>query len=164
MGSQWGGMAKSMMQIEPFRNAIKRAAAVLKPRGVDLENVLCNSTEETFDNVLNSFVSIAAVQVALVDTLLSLDIKPDGIVGHSVGEIGCAYADNTITAEQAVLLAYSRGMAIMESKLVPGAMAAVGLSWEECKTKCPADIIPACHNSADSATVSIICYLFGVPS
>lgn len=33
-------------------------------------------------------------------------------------------------------------------------MAAVGLSWNDCKMKCPSDIFPACHNSADSVTVS----------
>jgi malonyl CoA-acyl carrier protein transacylase len=33
-------------------------------------------------------------------------------------------------------------------------MAAVGLSWAECKQICPLDIVPACHNAADSVTVS----------
>lgn len=41
-----------------------------------------------FENVLNSFVSIAAVQVALVDVLKTVGVEPDGIVGHSVGELG----------------------------------------------------------------------------
>lgn len=67
---------------------------------------------------------------------------------------GCAYADGTLTAEQAVLAAYSRGRAILESKLASGAMAAIGLSWEEVKARCPSDIFPACHNSEDSVTVS----------
>lgn len=68
--------------------------------------------------------------------------------------LGCAYADGTLTPEQAVLAAYSRGRAILESKLAPGAMAAVGLSWEECKRRCPPEIVPACHNSEDSVTIS----------
>lgn len=42
----------------------------------------------------------------------------------------------------------------MESKLPPGAMAAVGLSWEEAKKRCPPGIFPACHNSEDSVTIS----------
>jgi fatty acid synthase len=60
--------------------------------------------------------------------LTSIGIHPDGIVGHSVGELGCAYADGTFTAEQTVLAAYWRGRCILESKLPPGAMAAVGKS------------------------------------
>jgi fatty acid synthase len=63
-----------------------------------------------------------------VDVLTSIGIHPDGIVGHSVGELGCAYADGTFTAEQTVLAAYWRGRCILESKLPPGAMAAVGKS------------------------------------
>lgn len=92
--------------------------------------------------------------MALTDVLTMLGITPDGIVGHSVGELGCAYADGTFTAQQTVLAAYWRGRSILESKLPPGAMAAVGLSWEEAKARCPADISPACHNSADSVTIS----------
>lgn len=154
MGSQWPGMAKDLMKIEAFHNSINKSAAALKPHGVNLENIIVNGTEATFENVLNSFVSIAAVQVALTDVLKSLGLEPDGIVGHSVGEIGCAYADGTLTGEQAVLAAYSRGRAILESKLPPGAMAAIGLTWEEAKRRCPPEIFPACHNSEDSVTIS----------
>lgn len=154
MGSQWPAMAKQLMDIEIFRNSIKKSADVLKPHGINLEDVIVNGSESTFDNVLNSFVAIASMQVALTDVLKALEIEPDGIVGHSVGEIGCAYADGTLTAEQAVLAAYSRGRALIESKVPPGAMAAVGLSWEEAKRRCPPEIFPACHNSADSVTIS----------
>lgn len=63
-----------------------------------------------------------------MDVLTTVGIYPDGIVGHSVGELGCAYADGTLTAQQTVLAAYSRGRAILDSKLPPGAMAAVGES------------------------------------
>lgn len=61
-----------------------------------------------------------------MDLLTSLGITPDGIVGHSAGELACAYADGCFTAEQTVLAAYWRGRSILESKLQRGAMAAVG--------------------------------------
>lgn len=154
MGSQWPGMAKDLLRLDIFRGSIKKCAECLKPYGMDLEDIIVNGTEATFESVLNSFVSIAAIQVALTDVLKSLHVEPDGIVGHSVGEIGCAYADGTLTAEQAVLAAYSRGNAILESKLPIGAMAAIGLSWDDCKKRCPPDVFPACHNSEDSVTVS----------
>ncbi|KAB0795973.1 hypothetical protein PPYR_10034 [Photinus pyralis] len=154
MGSQWPGMAKQLMQLEVFRNSIKKSAETLKPHGVNLEDIIINGNETTFENVLNSFVSIAAVQIALTDVLSKLGIEPDVILGHSVGEVGCAYADGTLTAEQSIMAAYSRGRAILESKLPLGAMAAVGLSWEECKRRCPPEIVAACHNSKDSVTIS----------
>lgn len=102
-----------------------RCAAALQTEGLDLLGLLNSDDPNIYDNVLHSFVSIAAIQVALTDLLFSLGIKPDGILGHSVGELGCAYADGTFTDQQTVLAAYWRGRSILESKLPPGAMAAI---------------------------------------
>ncbi|XP_039308272.1 fatty acid synthase [Solenopsis invicta] len=154
MGTQWPGMGHQLFGIETFQRSLRRCADALAPHGIDLINIIMNATEETFEDILKSFVTIAAMQVALVDILTSIGISPDGIVGHSVGELGCAYADGAFTPEQTVLAAYSRGKAIVDSKLEPGVMAAVGLSWEEARKICPPDIVPACHNAADSITIS----------
>ncbi|GLH14335.1 Fatty acid synthase [Gryllus bimaculatus] len=151
IGSQWAGMAKDLMEIDIFEKAIRKCAEALQNEGLNLYEVFSNYDP---DNLVNSFVSIAAVQVALVDILTSLGIQPDGIVGHSAGELGCAYADGAFTAEQTVLAAYWRGRSILESKLPPGSMAAVGLTWEEAKARCPPEIVPACHNSKDNITIS----------
>jgi len=62
----------------------------------------------------------------LVDVLRTLGIEPDGIVGHSVGEISSAYADGSLTAEETVLTAYWRGRCVSEAQLPRGGMAAVG--------------------------------------
>lgn len=94
------------------------------------------------------------LQIGLVDLLTSVGIEPDNIIGHSVGELGCAYADGCFTAEQMVLAAYSRGLASIETKMIRGSMAAVGLGYEEIKDICPSDIEVACHNSSDSCTIS----------
>ena len=94
------------------------------------------------------------LQVALVDSLSALGISPDGIVGHSVGELGCAYADGGLTAEETVLAAYWRGRCVQEARLPPGGMAAVGLTWTEAKERCPEGVVPACHNALDTVTVS----------
>lgn len=120
MGSQWASMAKDMMQFDIFSNSIHRCAEALRPEGVDLIEILTKSDEAKFDNILNSFISIAAVQVALTDLLTHLGIVPDGIIGHSVGELGCAYADGCFTPEQTVLAAYWRGRSILETDLIPG--------------------------------------------
>jgi malonyl CoA-acyl carrier protein transacylase len=66
------------------------------------------------------------MQVGLVDVLRAVGIEADGIVGHSVGELGCSYMDGCFTAEQMVLAAYYRGRASLETKLIKGLMAAVG--------------------------------------
>jgi fatty acid synthase len=66
------------------------------------------------------------LQIGLVDVLKAVGIEPDGIVGHSMGELGCAYADGCLTAEQMVLAAYYCGRASLETQLIDGLMAAVG--------------------------------------
>ena len=66
------------------------------------------------------------IQLALTRVLLWLGLKPDGLLGHSVGELGCAYADGTLSVEQIVAAAYWRGQSIKDAELTNGAMAAVG--------------------------------------
>jgi fatty acid synthase len=66
------------------------------------------------------------MQIGLVDVMRAVGIEPDGIVGHSVGELGCSYMDGCFTAEQMLLAAYYRGRASVETELVKGLMAAVG--------------------------------------
>ncbi|CAC5370812.1 FASN [Mytilus coruscus] len=154
MGTQWCGMGKMMMVIPKFKKSILKSDGVLRVYGVELYKLLTEGTDDDFNDTINSFVGIAAIQVALVDVILAMGINPDGIVGHSVGELGCAYADGSLTAEEAVLAAYWRGRCIKEANLPPGGMAAVGLSWEEARQQCPPGVVPACHNSEDTVTVS----------
>lgn len=56
----------------------------------------------------------------------ALGIEPDGIIGHSVGENACAYADGCLTLEQTVLASYARGMASNEADTIKGMMASIG--------------------------------------
>ena len=48
------------------------------------------------------------------------------IIGHSVGEISCGYADGCLTAREAILVAYWRGRAVELADIKDGAMAAIG--------------------------------------
>ncbi|XP_034230761.1 fatty acid synthase-like [Thrips palmi] len=154
MGSQWPAMAASLMQLPVFAAAVERCHQTLQPKGVDVIKILSSRDAHTFDNILNSFVGIAAVQIGLVDVLRCVAIEPDRIIGHSVGELACAYADGSFTAEQTILAAYYRGLASLETDFQRGAMAAVALGYQDIKPLCPPDVEVACHNSADSCTVS----------
>lgn len=89
-----------------------------------------------------------------MDILRALDIEPDGIVGHSVGELGCAYADGCFTAEETILAAYARGRASVETPMPDGMMAAIGMGYHAIKDSLPADVDVACHNSSHSCTIS----------
>ncbi|XP_059608115.1 fatty acid synthase-like [Phlebotomus argentipes] len=154
MGSQWPQMGSSLMSIPIFRRSVERSHEVLLAKGVDLIGLLTSDDPETFDNILNSFVGIAAVQIAIVDVLRALQIQPDIIIGHSVGELGCAYADGCFTAEEMILSAYSRGKVSVETKKIFGSMAAVGLGYSSVRKMLPPDVEVACRNSSTSSTIS----------
>ncbi|XP_036924219.1 fatty acid synthase [Sturnira hondurensis] len=154
MGTQWRGMGLSLMRLPAFRDSILRSDKAVKPLGLQVSDLLMSSDEATFEDTLHAFISLTAIQIALIDLLTSMGLKPDGIIGHSLGEVACGYADGCLSQDEAILCAYWRGQCIKEASIPPGAMAAVGLSWEECKKRCPPSVIPACHNSEDTVTIS----------
>ncbi len=65
-------------------------------------------------------------QIGLVDLLRALHVEPSGMIGHSAGEIACGYADNCLTREEAILCAYYRGLATIQTNQTRGAMASIG--------------------------------------
>ncbi|EDW67835.2 fatty acid synthase [Drosophila virilis] len=154
MGSQWNEMGSSLMVIPRFRESIEACHKTLAKKGLDLIDILTSSDPAIYENILHSFVGIAAVQIGLTDVLRSLNLEPDYIIGHSVGELGCAYADGGLTAEQMILASYYRGRVSVDSDKIRGAMAAVGIGYKSIKNMLPESIEVACHNGADSCTIS----------
>jgi fatty acid synthase len=153
MGSQWEGMGKDLLQIQVFAQTIQRLSESLRSRfGYDL---MANLDKPDGQDPLSCFVTIAAIQIGLLDVLTSLDIIPDWFIGHSAGEMVCAYADGCLTAEEAIAVAYLRGSSLTEVKSgVEYGMGVVGASWADVTNECPPGIYPACHNGSDSVTVS----------
>ncbi|XP_054923034.2 fatty acid synthase-like [Dermacentor andersoni] len=152
-GCQWRGMARQMMQFDVFAHSLNKSHQVLTQFSIDL--IAEATREDNYCGAMSSvFACITAIQVALVDVLLAMGLRPDGILGHSLGEIACAYADGCMTAEQTVICAYWRGRCVELGDLPKGSMAAVGLTWEEAKRRCCDGVVPACHNAVDSVTVS----------
>ncbi|VDO39253.1 unnamed protein product [Haemonchus placei] len=155
MGSQWPGMGMKLMKIPVFDESLRASSKTLEEFGLDVYGMLCNPDPAQYqNNTLNCMLAITAIQIALTDLLFSLGVTPDGIIGHSTGEMGCGYADGGITREQTMRLAYHRGTTMMKHKEIKGGMAAVGLTWEEARAQCPPGVVPACHNGADSVTIS----------
>ena len=133
MGSQWPTMGKSLMVFPLFREAVEQCHEVLKPYGVDLISVITSDDPKVLSHIVNAFVGIASIQIGLVNLLRMLNVKMDLCIGHSVGALACAYADGTLTAEQTILAAFSRGLVSNETKVIEGSMAAVGLGYEKVK-------------------------------
>ncbi|XP_070503056.1 fatty acid synthase-like [Chironomus tepperi] len=154
MGSQWPGMGADLMKIPIFENSIRRCHDILAKKGIDLINIITSKDPTIFDNILHSFVGISAIQIGLTNVLKAVGLEPDYIIGHSFGELGCAYADNCLTEEEMILSSYSRGKTSIEINTIHGSMAAVGIGYKELKSMLDDGIEIACHNSSDSCTIS----------
>ena len=64
MGTQWHGMARDLMGIHIFRQSIMKCDKVLETVGIKLYDLLMTGDAKAFEDSLNSFISIAAIQVS----------------------------------------------------------------------------------------------------
>jgi acyl transferase domain-containing protein len=94
-----------------------------------------------------------ALQVALVNLLSTWRIRPSAVVGHSSGEIAAAYAAGSLTIEEAITVAYYRGLVTKQQKR-RGGMAAIGLGRGDVLPLLRPGLTLACENSGRSVTVS----------
>ena len=87
--------------------------------------------------------------------LRALNINPDGLIGHSFGEIAAAYADGCLNTKEAILVTYYRGLVTETDNNMPkGLMAAIGLSWKEVEKICPKGVQVVCNNGKNTVVVS----------
>jgi malonyl CoA-acyl carrier protein transacylase len=93
------------------------------------------------------------LQIALVDLLESLAIKPSAVVGHSSGEIAAAYAVGSLTKQEAVIASFYRGF-ICKKGPKTGGMAAIGLGKPAVLPFLAFGVGIACENSGSSLTLS----------
>lgn len=54
----------------------------MEPKGINIMHILTDPDKTIYDNILHSFVGIAAVQIGLTDVLKSMGIVPDNIIGE----------------------------------------------------------------------------------
>lgn len=88
-----------------------------------------------------------------MNLLRTCSITPHCVIGHSSGEIAAAYAANSITAREAILIAYHRGQ-ITKKQSENGGMAAIGLGRGAILPYLIPGVVIACENSHDSTTIS----------
>lgn len=170
-GAQWLGMGKELMDAYPvFGTAMRQADACLKSFGASWSLLQELSTEPSRSRLGEAAISqpaCSAIQVALTLLLKSWGIEPQAVVGHSSGEIAAAFAAGAVSLEDAMLLAYQRGVASMnlgtEHPELHGSMLAVGASQKEAQTLVQEveddldddfEAVVACVNSPSSVTIS----------
>ncbi|WP_445269875.1 condensation domain-containing protein [Streptomyces sp. DSM 41634] len=135
-GSQYTGMAAGAYAAYPeFREWIDRAHALLD--GVMPYPLLdCLFDAGRADQLGRTDVAapaLLAVQFGLVRVLARYGIRPDAVLGHSVGEFAAAAVAGAVSEEDALLLVAERGRLMVE-KTEPGTMLSVrcrpGSAWD----------------------------------
>lgn len=165
-GAQWPQMGKELIEEFPsFRRSIQDLDAILQtlpeePSWTLQQAILDPKESSQIGHVTRSQPVCTAIQVAYVQLLSKWGISPVGVIGHSSGEIGAAYAAGRLTAAQAIVVAYYRGYVVGKSKIpTAGGMMAAGLSKEAGdaeieKLSLNSIVRVACVNSPESVTIS----------
>ena len=88
-----------------------------------------NEDEHRIDQTLYSQIGLFTMEYSVATYLQSIGIKPQALLGHSVGEIAAATVSGVMSLEDGVLLLSAR--ALLMSQAPKGAMAAVSASADQ---------------------------------
>ena len=137
-GAQYPAMGRDLYDREPvFREAVDECASILRGKfEFDFLDLLYRegSASEAdwiaeLQRTTNSLVTVFVVEYALAKLLGSWEIRPDALLGHSLGEYTAACISGVLAVEDALQLVVTRGQLI---ECVPeGGMVSVALPENE---------------------------------
>ncbi|KAI0145266.1 beta-ketoacyl synthase domain-containing protein [Xylariaceae sp. FL1272] len=139
-GAQWPTMSLSLLeQNHVYRRTIRRLDVILKncphpPSWTLEEQIMAAKDISRVNEAAVSQPLCTAIQIALVDMMRSIGIDFHTVIGHSSGEIAAAYTAARLSARDAILIAYYRGMVAHTAagaNKQKGGMMAVGISENE---------------------------------
>jgi len=155
-GSQRAGMARRLLHESPvFRTEFERCDAAIRAEvgWSALELLRSARVFETADQV---HPVLWAVEVALAAVWKSWGVRPDAVIGHSVGEIAAATVAGALSLEDAAAVVCRRG-ALMRRYSGQGAMGLVQLGMAQVRRRIAergADLEVAATNAPRATVLS----------
>ncbi|WP_169819380.1 type I polyketide synthase [Pseudohongiella acticola] len=130
-GSQYAGMGRDLYHAHPaFRDALLECTALFAAhREHSVLDLILSAADDSDAEALLSETqytqpAIFCIQVALVQLYRQFDIRPDLIIGHSIGEVAGVWAAGGLSLVDAAMLVEARSR-LMQAVTQQGAMASV---------------------------------------
>ncbi|WP_437580046.1 SDR family NAD(P)-dependent oxidoreductase [Sorangium sp. So ce887] len=127
-GSQWIGMARTLLAEEPIFRAELEACdrIVLVHRGLSIvTELLADEGVSRVEDLDIVQLVLFSVEVALAALLSAWGIAPEVLIGHSFGEVTAAYLAGVLSREDALLVIAERLRLVRDAGADGGAMLAV---------------------------------------
>ncbi|KAL4230199.1 hypothetical protein ACF0H5_010584 [Mactra antiquata] len=156
VGTAWSGMCRHMMEkVEVFKSTIEIIDELLAPlTGWSISELFSKDTK--YVDPLVNHIAIFCSQIALFKTWEYYGVRPDVIIGQSVGEVAAAYASGALSLNEAIEVIYKRSAAL--AKFTGGGMLVIGnIPIEILEKACRPyedELNIAVYNSPVSCTVS----------
>ena len=122
-GSLEAGMGRDVVEASP--EALEVFEIGSEASGLDLQKLCFDSPIEEMVETELQQPALVATSLAFLAALRKRGIKPDFVVGHSVGEFAALAASGAMSVRETIGLVRERGLAMAEAaKERPGSMAA----------------------------------------
>jgi [acyl-carrier-protein] S-malonyltransferase len=155
-GSLEVGMGRELAQAVPQAMEVFERGS--EAAGLDLKYLCFDAPEAELVQTEIQQPALVATSLAVLAAIKARGIKPDFVVGHSVGEFAALAAASALKVEEAVGLVRERGLAMAEAaRKNPGSMAAIlGLDDEVVERICRRilNVWPANYNCPGQIVVS----------
>lgn len=110
-GSQYKGMGRNLYgKYSVFTDVLDECALILKEdHNISLFDLIWGEEAENLNSTEYTQPALFALEVALAGMWLSFGVKPDVLIGHSLGEFSAAYIAGVFSLKDAFKLVCARG-------------------------------------------------------